>query len=751
MNEQSPANGDEGGNVRPEPFSRALSERYLAYALSTITSRSLPDARDGLKPVHRRLVYAMRELGLNPAAAFKKCARVVGDVMGKYHPHGDSAIYDAMARLAQDFAVRYPLVDGQGNFGNIDGDNPAAMRYTEARLTAVAEALLDGIEEDAVDFRETYDGEDQEPVVLPAAFPNLLANGAQGIAVGMATNVPPHNVDELCEALLQLIKRRSTDMDELLALVPGPDFPTGGVICEAPDVIAEAYRTGRGALRLRARWELEEMTRGQWRAVVTEIPYQVSKSRLIEKTAQLLEDKKLFLLADIQDESAEDVRIVLTPRSRAVDPKAMMEQLFRLTEFETRVSINLNALDADGSPRVMSLKELLEIFLDHRREVLVRRSRFRLAQIARRLETLAGYMVVYLNLDEVIRIIREEDDPKAELIRTFTLTELQADAILNMRLRSLRRLEEMEIRREMTELETEQAELAELMESDAKQWRRVGAEIRDMRKTFGKDTSLGRRRTSIQGPPAEVEVPRAAEVEREPITVVCSAQGWLRAMRGHLAADAELKYKDGDQERFRFHAQSTDRILALATDGRVYTLDGDKLPGGRGAGEPIRLLADIAADADIVEILVAPASGRMLMASDDGRGFLAPADALAAQTRSGRMVLNVKAPARAVIMRPIADDADQIAVVGENRRLLIFPIDDMPEMGRGRGVILQRYKGGGLADAIGFRLADGLKWPSGDRVRHETELAAWQGKRAQAGTAPPFGFPKPPKFFPELE
>ncbi len=750
MNDQTP-DPEDGGAIRPEPFSRALSERYLAYALSTITSRSLPDARDGLKPVHRRLVFAMRELGLNPAAAFKKCARVVGDVMGKYHPHGDSAIYDAMARLAQDFAVRYPLVDGQGNFGNIDGDNPAAMRYTEARLTAVAEALLDGIEEDAVDFRETYDGEGREPIVLPAAFPNLLANGSQGIAVGMATNIPPHNVDELTEALLALIKNRSADIDELLALVPGPDFPTGGVLCEAPETIAVAYRTGRGSLRLRARWEKEELTRGQWRVIVTEIPYQVSKSRLIEKTAQLLEDKRLFLLADIQDESAEDVRIVLTPRTRAIDPKQMMEQLFRLADFETRVSINLNALDADGAPRVMSLKELLEIFLDHRQDVLLRRSRHRLAAIARRLEILSGYMIVYLNLDEVIRIVREEDDPKGELIRAFTLTETQAEAILNMRLRSLRRLEEMEIKREIGGLEAEQTKLDALVADETKQWRRVADEIRHMRKTFGKDTALGRRRTSIQGPPAEVEMPRAADVEREPITVVCSKEGWLRALKGHLAPGTELKYREGDGERFRFPAQSTDRILALASDGRVYTFDGDKLPGGRGAGEPIRLQADIAAEADIVDLILAPADGLVLVASSDGRGFLAPAAALTAQTRSGRMVLNVAPPARAAILAPVPEGADHVAVVGENRRLLVFAIDEMPEMGRGKGVILQRYKGGGLADAVAFKLADGLKWPSGDRVRHETDLANWVGKRAQAGNPPPFGFPKPPKFGREMD
>jgi len=746
MNDLTPDQPD-SGDIRPEPFSRALSERYLAYALSTITSRSLPDARDGLKPVHRRLVFAMRELGLNPAAAFKKCARVVGDVMGKYHPHGDGAIYDAMARLAQDFAVRYPLVDGQGNFGNIDGDNPAAMRYTEARLTAVAEALLNGIQEDAVDFRETYDGEGREPIVLPSAFPNLLANGAQGIAVGMATNIPPHNVDELCEALLLLIKKRSTTTDELLELVPGPDFPTGGLLCEAPETIAEAYRTGRGSFRLRARWEKEELTRGQWQIIVTEIPYQVSKSRLIEKTATLLEEKKLFLLGDIQDESAEDVRIVLTPRARTVDAKTMMEQLFKLTDLESRVGINMNALDGEGSPRVMSLKDSLRIFLDHRQEVLLRRSRFRLAAIAHRLEILAGYMIVYLNLDEVIRIVREEDNPKASLMATFDLNETQADAVLNMRLRSLRRLEEFEIKKEIGGLEAEQAELTDLVADEAKQWRRVGAEVREMRKVFGKDTALGRRRTGIQGPPADVEVPRAADMEREPITVVCSKEGWLRGMKGHLAPDAEIKYREGDEERFRFHAQTTDRVLALASDGRVYTLEGDKLPGGRGAGEPVRLAADIAADAQIMALMIAPAEGKMLMATSDGRGFLAPAAGLSAQTRAGRQVLNVTAPGKAVIMHPVPADADSIAVVGENRRLLIFSADDLPEMGRGKGVILQRYKGGGLADAIAFKLEDGLKWSAaGDRTRHETNLAAWQGKRASAGTPPPFGFPKPPKF-----
>ncbi len=746
MNDLANPPEDGRGSIRLEPFSRALSERYLAYALSTITSRSLPDARDGLKPVHRRLVYAMRELGLNPAAAFKKCARVVGDVIGKYHPHGDQAIYDAMARLAQDFAVRYPLVDGQGNFGNIDGDNPAAMRYTEARLTSVAEALLSGIEEDAIDFRETYDGEGREPTVLPSAFPNLLANGAQGIAVGMATNIPPHNVDELCEALLLLVKRRTATLDEVLELVPGPDFPTGGILCEAPETIRDAYRTGRGALRLRARWEKEDLARGQWQIVVTEIPYQVSKSRLIEKTAQLLEEKKAFLLGDIQDESAEDVRIVLTPRSRSVDPKQMMEQLFKLSEFETRISINLNALDGEGSPRVMNLRELLEIFLAHRREVLLRRSRHRLGTIARRLEILKGYMIVYLNLDEVIRIVREEDDPKGTLIRTFNLTDTQADAILNMRLRSLRKLEELEIKKEISALEEEQTEIEGLVEDTEKQWRKIGAEVRDMRKTFGKDTALGRRRTSIQGPPAEIDVPRAADIEKEPVTLVCSAEGWLRAMKGHLERETVLKYREGDAERFRFHAQTTDRILALASDGRVFTLDASKLPGGRGTGEPIRLQADIPAEAEIVELIVAPSDGLVLIASTEGRGFLAPVEALTAQTRAGRMVLNVGSTDKAALMKPVPKDADSIAVVGENRRLLIFPLDELPEMGRGKGVILQRYKNAALSDAIAFKLSDGLKWHTGDRIRHETDLTAWHGKRAAAGSPPPFGFPKPPKF-----
>ncbi len=746
MNDLIPPQEDDKGSVRLEPFSRALSERYLAYALSTITSRSLPDARDGLKPVHRRLVYAMRELGLNPAAAFKKCARVVGDVMGKYHPHGDQAIYDAMARLAQDFAVRYPLVDGQGNFGNIDGDNPAAMRYTEARLTAVAEALLSGIEEDAIDFRETYDGEGKEPIVLPSAFPNLLANGAQGIAVGMATNIPPHNVDELCEALLLLVKRRTTSLDEILDLVPGPDFPTGGILCESPEVVREAYRTGRGAVRLRARWEKEDLPRGQWQIVVTEIPYQVSKSRLIEKTAQLLEEKKVFLLGDIQDESAEDVRIVLTPKSRSVDPRQMMEQLFKLTEFETRISINLNALDGEGSPRVMDLRELLEIFLTHRREVLLRRSQHRLNAIARRLEILKGYMVVYLNLDEVIRIVREEDDPKSKLIETFNLSELHADSILNMRLRSLRKLEELEIKKEIADLEEEQSGLQDLVGDTDKQWRKVGAEIRDMRKTFGKDTALGRRRTSIQGPPAEIDIPRAADIEKEPITVVCSTEGWLRAMKGHLEPETELKYREGDSERFRFYAQTTDRILALASDGRVFTLDASKLPGGRGSGEPIRLQADIAADAEIVELIPAPQDGRVLMASSDGRGFLAPVESLTAQTRAGRMVLNITPPSKAALMRIVPKDSDSIAVVGENRRLLIFPLDELPEMGRGKGVILQRYKNAEMSDALAFKLTNGLKWRTGDRIRHETDLTSWCGKRAAAGSPPPFGFPKPPKF-----
>ncbi|MBL6600387.1 MAG: DNA topoisomerase IV subunit A [Alphaproteobacteria bacterium] len=723
----------------------ALSERYLAYALSTIMARSLPDVRDGLKPVHRRLLYAMRQLRLAPNEAFKKSARVVGDVMGKYHPHGDTAIYDAMVRLAQEFAQRYPLVDGQGNFGNIDGDNAAAMRYTEARLTEVAERLLAGIDEDAVDFRDTYDGEDHEPMVLPAAFPNLLANGAQGIAVGMATSIPPHNVEELCDALLHLIKHPNAGFDTLVGLIPGPDFPTGGILVDSRDAVIEAYRTGRGSFRLRARWEVEKLKNGTYQIVVTEIPYQVQKSRLVEKLAELLEARKLAMLGDIQDESAEDVRLVLEPKSRNVDPEVLMESLFRQSDLEVRVSLNLNVLDAEQTPRVMSLREALLAFLAHRHEVLIRRSNFRLGKIEHRLEILAGYLIAYLNIDEVIRIIREEDEPKAEMIRRWELTDVQAEAILNMRLRALRRLEEIEIRKEFEELTAEKLDIQDLLGDEDRRWKVVGSEISALRKDFGKSTALGARRTEIGSPPSDVVVPLEAMVEREPITIVCSEKGWIRAMKGHLGDDAELKFKDGDGPRFLLRAETTDRILIFATDGRFYTLQADKLPRGRGHGEPLRLMVDLANDQDLVTLEIHRPDRRFLVASDDGRGFVVNSSDVVAQTRSGRQVMNPARGAKATVCIPA--EGDMVAVVGMNRKLLVFKLDEVPELARGKGVILQRYKDGKLAAVKVFKAEDGISWHmNGGRQRTETDLSTWIGKRASAGKLPPTGFPRPPRF-----
>ncbi len=737
---------DGPGDVRDTWLADALSERYLAYALSTIMSRSLPDVRDGLKPVHRRLLYAMRQLRLDPDSAFKKSARVVGDVMGKFHPHGDAAIYDAMVRLAQDFAVRYPLVDGQGNFGNVDGDNAAAMRYTEARLTEVAQRLLDGIDQDAVDFRATYDGEGEEPVVLPAAFPNLLANGAQGIAVGMATSIPPHNVDELCAALQHLIKHPEARGDTLVELVPGPDFPTGGVLVESREAVQEAYRTGRGAFRVRARWEVERLKNGTWQIVVTEIPYQVQKSRLVERMAELVQNRKLAMLGDIRDESAADIRLVLEPKTRYVDPDVLMESLFRQTDLESRISLNLNVLDKDNVPRVMGLREALRAFLDHRHEVLVRRTRHRLEKIAHRLEVLGGYLIAFLNLDEVIRIIREEDEPKAALIRAFELTDVQAEAILNMRLRSLRKLEEIELRAEHENLSAERDDLMALLDDEGRRWKVVGHEIGEIRREFGKSTEIGRRRTEIGAPPSPVLVPTEALVEREPISVICSAKGWIRALRGHIGADQEVKYKEGDGERFRVHAETTDRILVFATDGRFYTIGGDKLPSGRGHGEPIRLMIDLANDEDIVAIRPLRQGEKLLVASSEGRGFVVPSDEVAAQTRAGKQVLVLNAGVRASCCVPATGDT--VAVVGSNRKLLLFDLADLPEMSRGKGVILQKYKAGGqLADVAVFRAEEGLSWVlQGGRRRTETDPTPWRAKRAGAGKAPPTGFPRPPRF-----
>jgi topoisomerase-4 subunit A len=731
------------GAERETRLADALSERYLAYALSTITARSLPDVRDGLKPVHRRLLWAMRQLRLDPEAGFKKCARIVGDVMGKYHPHGDAAIYEAMVRLAQDFAARYPLVEGQGNFGNIDGDNAAAMRYTEARLTEVAQALLEGIEEDAVDFRATYDGEEREPIVLPAAFPHLLANGAAGIAVGMATSIPPHNAGELCAAALDLVRNPNLGTDQLLRHIKGPDFPTGGILVESQEAMREAYETGRGGFRVRAKWEVEKSKAGSWVIVVTEIPYQVQKARLIEQIAQLLEEKKLPLLADLRDESTEQVRVVLEPKSRNVEPAVLMETLFRATPLESRFPLNMNVLDANRTPRVMSLKEVLRAWLDHRHEVLQRRTNHRLGAIARRLEILDGYLIAYLNLDEVIRIIREEDEPKPRLMERFGLNDTQAEAILNMRLRALRRLEEMEIRKEHKKLSAEQKKLQALMKSEAARWGTIAEEIESMRARFG-DGALGARRTATGAVLPEVVVDEAAFVEREPITVILSEKGWIRAQKGHVSLDGELRFKEGDSLSIALHAQTTDRLVLFATNGKAFTLKADTIPRGRGDGQPVRLMLDLTNEDAVVTLFVHREGLRYLVAASDGKGFLVKAEDLLAEKRTGKQVLNVDPPAEAAVCAPA--EGDSIAVIGENRKLLIFPIDQVPEMTRGRGVQLQSYRDGGLADAKVFTRKEGLSWVLGERTRVETDLRAWVGSRAGAGKAPPNGFPRSNRF-----
>ena len=722
-------------------FSDALSQRYLAYALSTITSRSLPDVRDGLKPVHRRLLFAMRQLKLDPGQGFKKSARVVGDVMGKFHPHGDAAIYDAMVRLAQEFAMRYRLVEGQGNFGNIDGDNAAAMRYTEARMTEVARLLLDGIDEDAVDFRPTYDGESEEPALLPAGVPNLLANGAQGIAVGMATSIPPHNVCELADAALHLIKHPNASIDTMMQFVKGPDFPTGGLLVEPAESIREAYATGRGGFRVRANWQIETEKGGAWQIVVTEIPYQVQKSRLIERLAEMLQAKKLPVLADIRDESAEDIRIVLEPKSRRLEAELVMESLFKLSDLEVRVPLNLNVLDADGRPGVMDLRAALNAWLAHRRVVLQRRSEFRLGRIATRLEVLEGYLVVYLNLDQVIAIIREADHPRDELMSQFGLTENQANAVLDMRLRSLRRLEEMALRTERDKLVAEQTALRDLLASETSQWTVIADQIKDMKASFVK---VDPRKTVLAEAPQIDFDPTEILVEREPITVICSGKGWIRAMRGHQDLDGEFKYKEGDAAGIVMHVETTDKILLFAENGRFYTLAADKLPRGRGFGEPVSLMVDLPADASIVKLLrVVP--GKMLVAASSGHGLVVDIDAAVAQTRSGKQILNVPGDARAVACCMV--DGDMVASVGVNRKLIVFPLSEVPEMTRGKGVTLQRFKDGGLADIVVFESAKGLSWQtSGGRVRTETDLTTWFARRGGAGKLPPNGFPRPARF-----
>lgn len=722
----------------------ALEERYLAYALSTIMHRALPDARDGLKPVHRRILHAMRLLRLDPGQVHKKCARIVGDVIGKFHPHGDQSVYDALVRLAQDFAQRYPLVDGQGNFGNIDGDNAAAYRYTEARMTEVARLLLDGIDEDAVDFRETYNGEDEEPVVLPAAFPNLLANGSQGIAVGMATSIPPHNAAELCDAALYLIQHPETTSEQLMTFVPGPDFPTGGIIVETRASMAETYRTGRGAFRTRARWHVEDQGRGTWLAVVTEIPYMVSKGRLIEKIAELLNDKKLPLVADLRDESAEDIRIVIEPRARNVDPNLMMESLFRLSELEARISMNMNVLTGGLVPRVLGLAEALRAWLDHRREVLQRRSRFRLGQIDKRLEILRGLLIVYLDLDRVIKIIREEDEPKIELMKVFELTEVQANAILDTRLRALRKLEEMQLKTELDELTKEKEQIETLLGSEATQWKTIAWDIRQVKKTFGPETAIGKRRTDFADMPetADIDLTQAM-VEREPITVVISKKGWIRALKGHVQDKSSFSFKGDDALQTAFFTETTAKVLVLASNGKVFTLDASKLPGGRGFGDPIRLMIELEETAEIVSAFPYKPGSKLLMVSSEGRGFVAPADDVVANTRKGRQVLNVDGTHVAMLAVPA--DGDHVAIIGENRKLLCFPISEVAEMGRGKGVRLQRYKDGGLSDARTFNLADGLTWldTSGRTwTVTQADLLEWLGHRAEAGRLPPKGFPK---------
>jgi len=738
-------------DIRSEELSKALAERYLAYALSTITQRALPDARDGLKPVHRRILFGMRRLGLTPGSAPKKSAKVVGDVMGSFHPHGDQAIYDALVRLAQDFSVRYPLVEGQGNFGNVDGDNPAAMRYTESRLTDAAMSLLDGLDENASDFRPTYDGADEEPVVLPAAFPNLLANGSSGIAVGMATSIPPHNLGELCAALIALIENPNIQDRTLFKLVRGPDFPTGGIIVDNAAAIAEAYKTGRGSFRVRARWKKEEGARGMYQIVVHEIPYAIQKAKLIERVAELLEQKKLPLLDDIHDESAEDVRVVLTPKSRTVEPELLMEQLFRQTDLESRVSLNMNVLDKGVVPRVMSLREVLVAFIDHRREVLGRRSAHRLEKIATRLEVLEGYLAVYLNLDKVIKIIRTEDEPKPKLIKAFSLTDAQAEAILNMRLRSLRKLEEMEIRKEHAALTAEQKDLKKLLGSSKLKSEKLIEEVKAIDAKFGQKTALGKRRTEIAEANLVAKVEAMADevatlenaVEKEPVTVVCSEKGWLRAFKGHQEPSDAVKYREGDRERFWIHAETTDRLMMFSTDGRFFTLDCAKLPGGRGNGEAIRTFIDLPSDADLVAMFAHVPGRKLLVASATGHGFVTNEDDAVAMTKNGKRVMNVKTGSEAAVCRFV--DGDSIAVVGDNRKMLIFDLADLPEMARGQGNYLQRYKDGGLLDATTFTWKQGLK-DENNREFPASELKEWRGQRAQAGRLVPRGWAKSGKF-----
>ncbi len=744
----NPPSGRDDDHIVPVDLKAALEERYLAYALSTIMHRALPDVRDGLKPVHRRIVHAMSEMGIRPNSAFKKCARIVGDVMGKFHPHGDASIYDALVRLSQDFAIRYPLVDGQGNFGNIDGDGAAAMRYTEARMTDVAALLLEGIEQDAVDFRPTYNEEDEEPVVMPGAFPNLLANGSSGIAVGMATSIPPHNAHEICDAALHLIKHPDASVEKLLEFIPGPDLPTGGIIIESRENILEAYKTGRGGFRVRAKWETEDLGRGGYQIVITEIPFQVQKSRLIEKIAELLLARRLPLLEDVRDESAEDVRIVLVPKNRTVDATLLMESLFRLSDLESRIPLNMNVLSLGRVPKVMALNEVLTEWLAHRKEVLIRRSKFRLAAIDRRLEILGGLLIAYLNIDEIIRIIREEDEPKPVMMARFGLTDNQAEAILNMRLRSLRKLEEFEIRTEFDELSEEKGEIESLLASDEKQWQAVSWEIGEVKKKYAKATELGRRRTQFaDAPNADVEAIQQAMIEKEPVTIVISQKGWIRALKGHMSDTSSLTFKEGDGPKLAFPAQTTDKLLLVTTGGKVYTLGADKLPGGRGHGEPVRIMVDMENDQDILTAFVHDASRKLLIVSTGGNGFVIPETEMVANTRKGKQIMNVSMPDETKLVVPVI--GDHVAVVGENRKMLTFPLSQVPEMSRGKGVRLQRYKDGGVSDVKCFAIATGLSWEdSAGRSFSKVgdELLEWMGDRAGVGRSVPKGFPRSGKF-----
>jgi topoisomerase-4 subunit A len=752
--------------ILDRPFDSALSERYLVYALSTITARSLPDLRDGLKPVHRRLLWAMRQLRLEPGGpnpdvlvanpdrnttSYKKSARIVGDTTGKYHPHGEIAVYDAMVRLAQTFATRMPLVEGQGNFGNIDGDNAAASRYTEARLTQAAADLMAGLDQGTVDFKPTYNGEEEEPEVFPGLFPNLLANGASGIAVGMATSIPPHNVAEVIDAATLLIERPGAEHDELMTLVRGPDFPTGALLVDTATVISDAYATGRGSMRVRSRWHKEDEGRGTWIAVIDEIPYGVAKGKLIEQIAQLIADKKLPILADVRDESDEQLRIVIEPRARTVDPQVLMDGLFRMTDLESRFPLNLNVLDASRTPRVMGLKDVLNAWIAHQFDVLVRRSNHRIAQIDGRLELLDGYIIAYLNLDRVIEIIRTEDEPKPVMMAEFQLTDRQAEAILNMRLRSLRRLEEMELRREHKDLTEEREELQKLVDSKDRQKTRLKKDLAALRKRYGPESGVGARRTGLEEAAPARDIPLEAMIEREPITVIMSQRGWIRAMKGHvdLASTETLKFKEGDGPAYAFHCQTTDKVLLAGSDGRFFTLGADKLPGGRGFGEPVRLMIDLANETGIVALLAARPDAKLLLAASDGRGFIAPVADILAETRKGRQVVNLKAGATLKIVRPLAEGADAVAVIGENRKLVIFPLAELPEMTRGQGVTLQRYRDGGLADATSLVMAQGLSWAMGGesgRTRTETDLLPWRAARGAAGRMPPNGFPRDNRF-----